>query len=197
MPNYHPHGLSFTKTRVTLFRVGPLKLLPTTVSLPHHSLGLKLIYKRRNPYLSFRSYLKSQFRQIIYMMTSSNGNNFLHYWPFVQGIHRWPVNSPHKDQWRGALIFSLICAWINGWISNRETSNFRRHRAHNDVTVMLLQLANRSNLYTNNTLEIWNIFRKKDTVPQTFHWLWHLSYIFTCYVNFVSCPRAHSTLYFT
>ena len=30
----------------------------------------------------------------------------------VQGIHRWPVNSPHKGQWRGALIFSLICAWI-------------------------------------------------------------------------------------
>ena len=25
-----------------------------------------------------------------------------------------PVNSPHKGQWRGALIFSLICAWING-----------------------------------------------------------------------------------
>ena len=22
-------------------------------------------------------------------------------------------------QWRGALMFSLICAWINGWINNR------------------------------------------------------------------------------
>ena len=32
------------------------------------------------------------------------------YWPFVQGIHRSPVNSPHKCQWRGALVFSLICA---------------------------------------------------------------------------------------
>ena len=31
------------------------------------------------------------------------------YWPFVRGIHRWPVNSPHKGQWRGALMFSLIC----------------------------------------------------------------------------------------
>ena len=29
---------------------------------------------------------------------------------FVWGIHRWPVNSPHKGQWRGALVFSLICA---------------------------------------------------------------------------------------
>ena len=34
------------------------------------------------------------------------------FWPFVRGIHRCPVNSPHKGQWRGALMFSLICAWI-------------------------------------------------------------------------------------
>ena len=26
-------------------------------------------------------------------------------WPFVRGIHRSPVNSPPKGQWRGALIF--------------------------------------------------------------------------------------------
>ena len=31
-------------------------------------------------------------------------------WPFVRGIHRSPVNSPHKGQWRRALMFSLICA---------------------------------------------------------------------------------------
>ena len=30
-------------------------------------------------------------------------------WPFVRGIHRSPVNSPNKGQWRGALMFSLIC----------------------------------------------------------------------------------------
>ena len=41
------------------------------------------------------------------------------YWPFVPGIHRSPVNSPHKDQWRGALMFSLICTWINSWVNNR------------------------------------------------------------------------------
>ena len=34
------------------------------------------------------------------------------YWPFVQGSHRAPVNSPHKGQWRGALMLSLICVWI-------------------------------------------------------------------------------------
>ena len=38
--------------------------------------------------------------------------HFPRYWPFVRGIHQSPVNSPHKGQWRGALMFSLICVWI-------------------------------------------------------------------------------------
>ena len=57
-------------------------------------------------------------------------------WPFVRGIHRSPVNSPHKGQWRGALMFSLICVWINGWVNNREAGDLRRYRAHYDVIVM-------------------------------------------------------------
>ena len=57
-------------------------------------------------------------------------------WPFVRGIHRSPVNSPHKGQWRGALMFSLMCAWINGWVNNREAGDLRCHRVHCDVTVM-------------------------------------------------------------
>ena len=40
--------------------------------------------------------------------------HFPRYWPFVWGIHRSPVKSPHKGQWRGAVMFSLICVWING-----------------------------------------------------------------------------------
>ena len=44
------------------------------------------------------------------MMTSSNGNIFRVTGHFMQGIHRSPVNSPHKGQWRGALMFSLIYA---------------------------------------------------------------------------------------
>ena len=43
---------------------------------------------------------------------------------------------PSKVQWRGALMFSLICAWINGWINSREAGDLRRHRAHYDVIVM-------------------------------------------------------------
>ena len=60
------------------------------------------------------------------------------YWPFVRGIHRSLVNSPHKDQWRGALMFLLICAWINDWVNNREAGDLRRHQTHCDVTVMIL-----------------------------------------------------------
>ena len=58
-------------------------------------------------------------------------------WPFVRGIHRSPVNSPHKGQWRGALMFSLICVGINDWVNNREAGDLRRYRAHYDVIVMM------------------------------------------------------------
>ena len=57
-------------------------------------------------------------------------------WPFVRGIHRSPVNTPHNGQWRGALMFTLICVWINGWVNNRETGDLRRYRGHYDVIVM-------------------------------------------------------------
>ena len=62
--------------------------------------------------------------------------HFPRYWPFVRGIHRSPVNSPRKGQWRGALMFSLICIWINGRANNREAGDLRRYRAHYDVIVM-------------------------------------------------------------
>ena len=47
---------------------------------------------------------------------------FPHYWPFVQGIHRSPVNSLRKGQWHGALLFSLICTSINSWVNNHEAA---------------------------------------------------------------------------
>ena len=62
--------------------------------------------------------------------------HFPRYWPFVRGIHRSPVNFPHKGQWRGALMFSLIWAWMNGWINNGKASDLRHYLAHYEVTVM-------------------------------------------------------------
>ena len=66
--------------------------------------------------------------------------HFPHYWSFVRGIHWSPVNSPHKGLWRGALMLSLIWAWISGWINNREAGNLRRLLAHYDVIVMVMEL---------------------------------------------------------
>ena len=71
------------------------------------------------------------------MMTSSKWNHFLRYWPFVHRIHRSPVNSPHKGQRRGALMFSLNCVWVSGWMNNREAGDFRRHHTHYDVNEMV------------------------------------------------------------
>ena len=64
--------------------------------------------------------------------------HFPRYWPFVRGIHRSPVNSPYKGQWRGAFMFSLISASINRWVNNREAGDLRRYRAHYDIIVMVL-----------------------------------------------------------
>ena len=57
-------------------------------------------------------------------------------WPFVRGIHRSPVNSPHKGQWRGALMFLWSTPWINGWVNHREAGDLRHHRAYHNVILM-------------------------------------------------------------
>ena len=67
------------------------------------------------------------------MMTSSNGNIFRVTGPLC-GESR--VYSPHKGQWRGVLMFSSICAWINGWVNYRKTGDLRRHRTQYDVILM-------------------------------------------------------------
>ena len=54
----------------------------------------------------------------------------------MREIHRSPVNSPDKGQWRGALMFSLVYDWKNGSANHRHAGDLRRHLAHYDVTVM-------------------------------------------------------------
>ena len=63
--------------------------------------------------------------------------HFPRYWPFVRGINRFPVNSQHKVQWYGALIYFLFCTRINSWVNKGEAGDLRRHRAHYDVIVMI------------------------------------------------------------
>ena len=71
---------------------------------------------------------------------SSNGNIFCvtgHLFGEFTG-HRWIPQT--KGQWCRALIFSLICVWINSWVNNDEAGDLRRHSAHYDVTVMQVML---------------------------------------------------------
>ena len=76
--------------------------------------------------------------------------HFPRYWPFVRGIHRSPVNSPHKGQWRGALMFTLICARIKGWVNNRKAGDLRCFCTHCDVIVMYLHILLEIRTWTSN-----------------------------------------------
>ena len=87
-------------------------------------------------WLSMPKYLREIRMEYQYHDDVFKWKHFPRYWRFVRGTHRSPVNFPHKGQWRRALMFSLICARINGWVNNREAGDFRRHRAHYDVAVM-------------------------------------------------------------
>ena len=64
-------------------------------------------------------------------------NHFALYGPFVRGIHRPPMTSPHRPVTR-SLMFSVICARINVWVNNGEAGDLRRHRAHYDVTMVVM-----------------------------------------------------------
>ena len=68
-------------------------------------------------------------------MTSSNGNIF-RVTGHLCGEFTGPWWNPHTGQSRGALVFSLICVWIKGWVNNRDAGDLRRYRAHYDVIVM-------------------------------------------------------------
>ena len=63
--------------------------------------------------------------------------HFPRYWPLVWGIHRSPINSPHKGQWRGALMFSLICAWIRSGNNPDRGTSPDRETAPNQGTLHL------------------------------------------------------------
>ena len=76
---------------------------------------------------------------------------FPRYWTFMRIIRRSPVNSPHKGQWQGALMFSLIYVCINGWVNNREAGDLRRHRAHCEVSVMVSHP-----LYPGDPVTVWS-----------------------------------------
>ena len=113
--------------------------------------------------------IKSQHRLSMHSVKWVNAS-----WPFIMGIHRSPVDSPHKGQWCGALMFSLIWAWINGWVNNREAGDLRRHCTHYDVIVMHRLLSNHQRITIAGTGRIScrysNLGTEKYKDPVTFTW---------------------------
>ena len=113
-----------------------------TTHMPHcHLIKLSVKYDVKIHFISCRCANAIQ-RTVLFSFEYHDDviewKHFPRYWPFVRGIHRSPVNSPHKGQGRGTLMFSLICAWINDWVNNLEACDLRHQRAHYDVIVMSL-----------------------------------------------------------
>ena len=96
--------------------------------------------------------------------------HFPRYWPFVQGIHRSLVNSPHKGQWRQDLIFTSICAWISSWVNNREAGDSRRHRAHYDVTVMNARRSYENLAHSNDACKLYSWFSHTSAITRLPWW---------------------------
>ena len=65
--------------------------------------------------------------------------HFPHYWPFVRWNSPVAGEFPAQRPMTHSFDVFFICAWINGWINNREAGDLRHHRAHYDVTVMVAQ----------------------------------------------------------
>ena len=141
-----------------------------------------------NCFLASSCEVQAQLRAVVVHDDVIKSEHFPRYWAFVRGIHRSQVNSPHKGQWRGALMFSLICSWTNVWVNNRDAGDYRRNQAHYDVIVMNLRspaifylhhfLLPRNDLPRRLPLLI------KCTIGQTVHLLYHFSYsIQSCIID--------------
>ena len=125
------------------------------------------------------------------MMTSSNGNIFRVTGPLC-GEFTGPGEFPTQSQWRGALMFTLICVWINGWVNNHEAGDLRRHRGHYDFNVMrLLWLlgVDFRNLYWLVYVLSWTV--RVTTFPCQFERMEH-SFNFIQVITGQFCPWHHS-----
>ena len=104
--------------------------------------------------------------------------HFPRYWIFVWRIHRSPVDSPHKGQWCGTVMFSLICTWTNTWANNPDPSDLRRLCTHYDITAMKF-----NTLYMNKQMPVVDnifkhiFFKKMISLQSTFHWLLSFSWV--------------------
>ena len=88
------------------------------------------------PQHNMRISLKAMLFVLTSMMTSSNGNIF-RVTGHLCGEFTGPGEFPAQWPVTRSLDVSLICAWINDWVNNREAGDLRRHRGHYDVNVIM------------------------------------------------------------
>ena len=132
MPLYHQYSLSEAHSHITIFPWIVWILSCPTIS---DNTRREILIDRNVCIHIYASHQQCHQRRLCHDDVIKC-KHFPRYWSFMRGIHRSPVNSRHKGQWRGALMFSLIWAWMNGWVNNGEAGDLRRHRSHYDVTVM-------------------------------------------------------------
>ena len=71
--------------------------------------------------------------------------HFPRYWPFVRGIHRWPMDSPHKasDAERWCLFYRRLNKWLSkqswGWWFETPSRSLWRHR--NGFAIVVVRLS--------------------------------------------------------
>ena len=78
--------------------------------------------------------------------------HFPHHWPLVRGIYQSPVNSPHKGQWCGALMFfwsvaeykQLSKQWRRWWFE-MPLHSLWRHCNCTSISYLLPQLSKNHN----------------------------------------------------
>ena len=117
--------------------------------------------------------------------------HFPRYWPFVRGIRRTPVNSPHKGQWRGAWMLSLICAWMKCWVNNREAGDLRRYRAHYETLPYCFNV-HKSNITT------WVFFTELSPWPHMRSYEVYLNSenFSTSFIKFVTFPDKSGRIFY-
>ena len=140
-PSYVHNGISCTHKAAALYWIRALvteSLLTQCIKRHLYSLSYTILSGITGVSSSCHHTGKNKRMQCRYnMMTPSNGN-ISALLALCEGNS--PVLAPHKSQWRGALMFSLICVCTNSWANNGDAGDLRRHGAHYDVIVMKMSL---------------------------------------------------------
>ena len=114
------------------------------------SIKLSSDIDNRYPVLNEKESRLRLWKKIIHLSLTKSKHYLRHqkpkirYWYIMPGWYDYAIYHSHSvvyyDGWRGALMFSLICAWTHVWADHRDAGNLRRHRAHYDVTALGIPL---------------------------------------------------------